>query len=239
MITLEELAKARLKAETSVQQLSDKLTQLFKELEGGIPLSVAKTIVRDVWGTSLAGNQLIARFSSSFPVENKEIIRNTILPEELTGSLSGVSFETNNYLVLAFKWINATIPLIVEKLGKFTPDDVLGGELALSFRKESLRFIEAVTYRDFSIPEVEKITKWDELILHYESPGVTDGNYLFIADFVPELEKAKQSLVSLKDRPNPYVTFNTVDYNSALELGIIKITYLYCEFLENVLKAAE
>lgn len=237
-MTLEELAKQKLEADASTTQIQEVMSQLMDQLKGPIPLSVGKSIINDIWGSGVDAMKIIARLSSSFPDENRSVIRHAQLPNEFVSSAYSFNTKSAVFMDYAFTFIGETLPKVVEKLSGYPSDDVLGVEVALSFRRESLRFIEAIRYGDFHQHQVTEMDKWGDFQSTYMSTGVGDGDYMFISDFMPQMTEVGKHVVAERERPNVedgYMTLSNVTFDSDRELCSIKLAYMYCEYLETLL----
>lgn len=243
-MTVETLAKLKLEADTATTTIGEFMKQLNDQLSSGIPLSVGKSIIKDIWGEGVDATKLIARLSSSFPDDNASMIRSARLPDSFVSAAYSFNEKSSVFMEYAFNYIKETIPKIVEILSGYAPDDVIGAEVAKGFRRESLRFMEAIRNGDFYSLQVEAMVKWGEFQTTYMSTGVEDGDYMFISDFLPEMEKIGQRAVATREREceggaKEWATLSNITFDANRELLTLKLTFMYCEYLETFLHIEE
>lgn len=241
-MTLEQLAQLRAEAEASTTKIHEVMTGVVEQLRTSVPLSIGRNIIQDIWGEGIDGAKLVARLSSSFPEENSSMILHARLPEEFVKMAYSFNKETAGYLESIFDYIKKAIGEITKILSGYSPDDVIGQEVAKTFRCECLRFIEAIRYGDFQATNVEEMEKWADFQMAYLSNSVEDGDYLFITDFVPEMEKVGAEVVKCRhkeDSDNGYPTLSNITFECRLELCTVKLTYLFCEYLDTLQKIEE
>lgn len=241
-MTLEQLAQLKLEADTTTTHINESMNQLVDQLKDGVPLSVGKTIINDIWGSGVDATRLIAKLSSSFPDENSGVIRNARLPNEIVRAAYSFNDKSAIFMEGAFAYIKETIPKIVDVFSRYSPDDIIGAEVAKTFRRESLRFIEAVRYGDFETWNVEDMTKWGDFQSTYFSNGVADGDYMFITDFVPEMEKIGKEAVAEREQEltdDGWPTMGNIRFEALRELLTMKLTFMYCEYLDSLLTMEE
>lgn len=241
-MTLEELAVLKLEAETVALQVQDSMSQLVRQLEEPVPLSVGRSIIKEIWGDGVCAAKLVSRLSACFPSENSGLIKHAELPKELSEKSFNFNERSAKYVEESFTFIKESINTIVGILNGYAPEDEIGVAVALNFRKESMRFIDAIKNGDFLTSDVEAMTEWGEFRMAYISYAVDEGDYMFINDFVPEMEATGKLAVIKRALPSVSefnFTLSNVEFDCGREVCVLKLIYLYCEFLDKLTKMEE
>lgn len=230
-------------AETTIRASSENLKQIQDELRHGVSMGAAKAIIRGVWGETPEAKRLVARLTVNFPKENASVIRYASLPKYAVMNILGPTADSCDFFLDAQEYIERAIAVILAKLGQFNTDNDIALNALNEFRKNVLIYIEGMRNRsfDFTGDKSSELHKWKDYSV--SSQAVEDGDYLMITDFIPDLKAAHEAVITRRNKDWHYdedsVSLWGAKYDADGCLGEVLVTYLFAEYLEELIKSLE
>jgi len=230
-------------ADTRIREAQESMGMIKEELGRGVSMSIARTIIKTIWGESSDAKKLLARLVVNFPRENSNTIMYAPLPPYAVANLLGDMKPAVEYVLEAHEYIERTVGVVLAKLNQFDINDPIGLDAVNEFRKNVLTYIEGVKYCSFelSVEEVAETPTWKDYIVN--SQCIEDGDYLMLTEFDTDLKAAHNRFLERRNKDvhytDDYTSLHGVKWEADRYLAELNITQLFAEYLNELVVKLE